>query len=62
MSAMVMAFPAYGQAEEGAFRRCRGMTDAVSRLACYDALPLPAPGARAAPPVSGAPAREASLL
>ena len=59
---MVVAFPAYGQAEEVAFRRCRGMADAAARLACYDALPLPAPGARAAPPVSGAPAREASLL
>ena len=55
------------QADDGALRRCRGIADAAARLACYDALPLPAPGAAAAaaPSVAGqseAPAREASLL
>lgn len=54
-------------ADDGALRRCRGITDAAARLACYDALPLPAPGAApaATPPADArpaAPARESSLL
>lgn len=54
-------------ADDGALRHCRGIADAAARLACYDALPLPAPGAAtpAAPPVAArpaAPARDASLL
>jgi hypothetical protein len=58
----VLAFPAVGQADEGALRRCRGMADAAARLACYDALPLPAPGTPAAAPAPRAPSRETSLL
>lgn len=62
MSAVVLALPALGQPGERDLRRCRGMEDAAARLACYDALPLPAPGTPAAPPAPVAPAREASLL
>ncbi len=32
--------------------RCRGLTDATARLACYDALPLPSVAVKAAPTVA----------
>lgn len=40
----VLAAPA-----EGDWQRCRVMPDPAARLACYDSLPLAAPGAAAAP-------------
>ena len=39
-------------ADESGLRGCRGISDGAARLACYDALPLPAPSAE-----PGAPAR-----
>jgi hypothetical protein len=33
-------------ADDGGFLRCRGLTDATARLACYDALPLPSIAAK----------------
>lgn len=60
MAALLLAFSGLAQADDGALRRCRGMADAAARLACYDALPLPAPGAPAAPPKPAEPAREAA--
>ncbi len=67
MAALALLSSPATQADDGALRRCRGIADAAARLACYDALPLPAPGVAAAtaPPVAArpaAPAREASLL
>lgn len=47
-------------ADEAGLRRCRGVTDSAARLACYDALPLPVPGARSAEaPRAAAPAQVA---
>jgi hypothetical protein len=43
-------------ADDAGILRCRAITEATARLACYDALVVPAPGARAAP---GAPAAAA---
>ena len=42
----------------GSLQACRAITDAAARLACYDALPLPSPGApaAAAPAAPAAPA------
>ena len=37
-------------ADDAALRRCRGLSDAAARLACYDALPLPTLAAPAAVP------------
>lgn len=53
MATWLLTAPGIGHADEEALRRCRGVTDPAARLACYDALPLPAPGAapRAAAPV-----------
>ena len=67
MAALAVLSPTVTRADDGALRRCRGIADAAARLACYDALPLPAPGdaTAAAPPVAArpaAPARESSLL
>ena len=36
-------------ANDDALRRCRGLSDAAARLACYDALPVAAPPAAAVP-------------
>ena len=45
--------------DDGAFARCRGITDPATRLACYDGLPMaPAPSATQAPPI--APSRPAA--
>lgn len=41
-------------ATEDDIRRCRALTDGPARLACYDAIALPAPGSARAP----APAKE----
>lgn len=57
MTVLVLAAPGLGHADDQALRRCRGVADAAARLACYDALPLPAPGAA---PRAAAPAREAA--
>lgn len=67
MAALALSWSPATQADDGALRRCRGIADATARLTCYDALPLPAPGAAAsaAPPAAArpaAPVREASLL
>jgi hypothetical protein len=47
---------AFAQAQGSSLQACRAITDAAARLACYDALPLPAPGAPAAPAAAAAPA------
>jgi hypothetical protein len=39
-------------ADDGGMLRCRGLTDAAARLACYDALPLPSVAAKSAPAVN----------
>jgi len=39
-------------ADDGGMLRCRGLTDAPSRLACYDALPMPSLAAKSAPVVA----------
>lgn len=39
-------------ADDAALRRCRAMADASARLACYDALPLPATEAKPEPRAS----------
>ncbi len=36
-------------ADDGGMVRCRGLTDAAARLACYDALPLPSVAVKSAP-------------
>lgn len=36
-------------ADDAALLRCRALRDATARLACYDALPVTAPDAKAAP-------------
>ena len=50
-------------ADDGDLARCRAITDASARLACYDAIPLAAgaraPSAPAAAPVATAPAAAA---
>jgi hypothetical protein len=56
MAMWLLALPGFGHADEEAMRRCRGIAEAAARLACYDALPLPAAGA--ASPRSAAPGRE----
>lgn len=50
----MMSFSATALADDGGFLRCRGLTDAAARLACYDALPLPSVAAIAVPPVAAA--------
>lgn len=62
MAVLLLASPGLGQADEGGLRRCRGIADAASRLACYDALPLPAAGAAARPTVPGREAASPSLM
>lgn len=57
MAMLILASPGLGHANEEALRRCRTIADAAARLACYDALPLPAAGAALR---SRAPAREAA--
>jgi hypothetical protein len=52
-----LAAPGLGHADEEGLRRCRGIAEAAARLACYDALPVPARGATPRP---AAPAREAA--
>jgi hypothetical protein len=51
---LALGFSGVGLADEAGLRRCRGIADAAARLACYDALVLPAEGA-----VSAAPTRPA---
>lgn len=41
--------PAVAHATDDAVRRCRALTDGPARLACYDAIALPAPGSARAP-------------
>lgn len=52
------AGPAFTQVSQNApsLQTCRAITDAAKRLACYDALPLPAANAPAAAPTGAAPA------
>lgn len=57
MAVWLLAAPGLGHADDEALRRCRGIAEAAARLACYDALPLPAPGAAPRP---AAPPREAA--
>jgi hypothetical protein len=45
-------FSAAALADDGGMLRCRGLTDAAARLACYDALPLPSVVAKSAPAVA----------
>lgn len=45
-------------ADDAALRHCRGMADAVARLACYDALPL----APLAPTLSPPPGKTAAAV
>lgn len=63
LSALLLACSGVGQADDGALRRCRGLADAAARLACYDALPLPAPAAPGAPAAAPrAPVASPSLM
>ena len=47
----MICFSAAAWADDGGILRCRGLTDAMARLACYDALPLPSVAAKSAPAV-----------
>ncbi len=47
--AFVIFFSAAVWADDGGMLRCRGLTDAATRLACYDALPLPSVAAKSLP-------------
>lgn len=42
-------------AQDSALQRCRALTEAAPRLACYDAIPLPAAGSAAAANPAAAP-------
>ena len=57
-AAMLAIGPHSGVADDAGLQRCRAIAEAAARLACYDALALPArPGPRAAPaPANPAPA------
>jgi hypothetical protein len=55
--ALAMASPAVAQGT-ASLQACRALTDPAARLACYDALPLPA--AAPAPAPTAAPARPAA--
>ena len=48
-------------ADEGGLQACRAITDAARRLACYDALPLPAAGTAAPAAPAAAPHDPASF-
>ena len=48
----IIFFSAAASADDGGMLRCRGLTDASARLACYDALPLPSVAAKSAPAVA----------
>lgn len=60
MAALMLPLSGLGQADDGALRRCRGIADAAARLACYDALPLPAAGAPPAASRPASPVRESA--
>jgi len=50
--ALAAAAPAHA-IDDAAFQRCRGISDAANRLACYDALPMNVtPPATQAPPIA----------
>jgi len=53
------AGPAFAQTTSS-LQACRAITDTTKRLACYDALPLPAANAPAAAPAGAAPATTAA--
>jgi hypothetical protein len=55
------AGPAFTQVSQNApsLQACRAITDAAKRLACYDALPLPAANAPATAPTAATPAAAA---
>lgn len=59
MATLLAGAPAWS--DDAGFLRCRAIADSASRLACYDALPVPAPAARSAPqaPAAGRPASPA---
>ncbi len=48
----MICFSTAAMADDGGMLRCRGLTDTVARLACYDALPLPSIAVKAAPPIA----------
>jgi hypothetical protein len=48
----MICFGTAASADDGGMLRCRGLTDAAARLACYDALPLPSVAAKSAPAVA----------
>jgi hypothetical protein len=52
----LMSFSATALADDGGLLRCRGLTDAAARLACYDALPLPSVVAKSTPAAAVSPA------
>jgi hypothetical protein len=52
-SLLLLLIPGAALADDAALLRCRGIADPSARLACYDALPLPAAPARAAPVEAG---------
>ena len=58
LALLAVAFPA-AAVDDAAVQRCRAMTDAAQRLACYDGLPLPAPSTPRAP-VAASPAPAAA--
>jgi hypothetical protein len=53
--ALAMAAPAAAQGT-ASLQACRALTDPAARLACYDALPLPAAAPAPAPAATAAPA------
>jgi hypothetical protein len=48
----ILSLSTLALADDGGFLRCRGLTDATARLACYDALPLPSVAVKSAPAVA----------
>jgi len=54
--ALALLTPTLAAADDAGLRACRALAESAARLACYDALPLGVPAARAAP---ATPARQA---
>lgn len=48
----LMLFSAAASADDGGMLRCRGLTEAAARLACYDALPLPSVASKSTPAIA----------
>jgi hypothetical protein len=53
---LAAALPAAAQVDSQRMQTCRAVTDAAARLACYDAIPVPAAATPGAAGVAGTPA------